>query len=144
MARYHTTVRSSRRAEETFDYLSDFSTTAEWDPGVVEAERLSTGPVGMGSTFRVVASFLGRRVSLVYRVIDFEPGRRVVLAAEAQSARSVDEITVLPTDHGSEVTYDADLRGQGLFRLADPLLGLAFRRIGERARDGLTRVLAVA
>ncbi len=120
MARYHTTVRSSRRAEETFDYLSDFSTTAEWDPGVVEAERLSTGPVGMGSTFRVV------------------------LAAEAQSARSVDEITVLPTDHGSEVTYDADLRGQGLFRLADPLLGLAFRRIGERARDGLTRVLAVA
>jgi len=66
------------------------------------------------------------------------------LRADAPAVRSVDEITVVPTDDGSEVTYEADLRSQGLFRLADPLLGLAFRRIGDRARDGLARALAVA
>ena len=144
MARYQTTVTSRRRAEETFEYLSDFSSTAEWDPGVVEAERVSTGPVGMGSTFRVVASFLGRRVSLVYRIVEFDPGRRVVLRADAPTVCSIDQITVVPADVGSEVTYDADLRGQGVFRLADPLLALAFRRIGDRARDGLARALAGA
>ena len=144
MARYRTTIRSHRRAEETFEYLSNFATTSEWDPGVVEAERLSNGPVELGSTFRVVASFLGRRVSLLYRIVEFEPGRRVVLRADAPMVRSVDEITVSAADGGSEVTYDADLRGRGLFRLADPLLGLAFRRIGDRARNGLARTLAVA
>jgi len=50
----------------------------------------------------------------------------------------------VPTDVGSVVTYDADLRVRGLFRLADPLLALAFRRIGDRARDGLVRALAAA
>ncbi|HUO47835.1 MAG TPA: SRPBCC family protein [Acidimicrobiales bacterium] len=144
MARYHTTIHSRRRAQETFEYLSDFSTTAEWDPGVVEAERVSSGPVGLGSAFRVVASFLGRRVSLDYRVVEFEPNRRVVLRADAPTVCSVDEITVVPTDVGSVVTYDADLRVRGLFRLADPLLALAFRRIGDRARDGLVRALAAA
>ncbi len=144
MARYRTTVQSRRGAEETFDYLSDFSTTAQWDPGVVEAERTSTGPVGMGSTFRVVASFLGRRIPLTYRVVEFEPGERVVLRADAPAVCSIDEITVRPTDAGSEVTYDADLRGQGLFRLAEPLLSLAFGRIGDRARDGLVRALGAA
>ncbi len=135
-------MESRRRAEETFQYLSDFSTTAQWDPGVVEAERVTAGPVGVGSSFRVVASFLGRRVPLTYRIVEFEPGERVVLQADAPAVRSIDEITVRPTDAGSEVTYDADLRGQGLFRLADPLLSLAFRRIGDRARDGLVRALA--
>src|SRR5579885_949274 len=92
VARYRTTIRSHRRAEETFEYLSNFATTSEWDPGVVEAERLSNGPVELGSTFRVVASFLGRRVSLLYRIVEFEPGRRVVLRADAPMVRSVDEI----------------------------------------------------
>jgi len=144
VARYHTTVQSRRRAEETFEYLSDFSTTAEWDPGVVEAEHVTAGPVGMGSAFRVVASFLGRRVALLYRVVEFEPGRRVVLRADAPALRSIDEITVRPTESGSEVTYHADLRGQGLLRWTEPVLGLAFRRIGDRARDGLMRALAAA
>jgi hypothetical protein len=37
--------------------------------------------------------------------------------------------------------YDADLRGRGAFRLANPLLALVFRRIGDRARGGLQEAL---
>ena len=40
------------------------------------------------------------------------------------------------------MTYDADLRLKGpLGRLMDPLLGLAFRRIGDRAAVGLGNAL---
>ena len=42
MARYNASVYSPRPPGEVFAYLSDFSTTAEWDPGVVEAERLTS------------------------------------------------------------------------------------------------------
>lgn len=54
---------------------------------------------------------------------------------------SIDEVTVEPTEHGSRVTYDAELtlvRPLGLF---DPLLGVAFKRIGDRGAAGLRRVL---
>ena len=51
--------------------------------------------------------------------------------------RSVDEITFAATATGTNVTYEADLRGRGAFRFVDPLLVSVFRRIGDRARDGL-------
>ncbi|MBV8221122.1 MAG: hypothetical protein JO325_21875, partial [Solirubrobacterales bacterium] len=46
------------------------------------------------------------------------------------------------TGTGTRVTYAADLRLKGLLRLADPLLALAFRRVGDRALAGLREVLA--
>jgi hypothetical protein len=40
------------------------------------------------------------------------------------------------------VTYEAELRIKGRLRLADPLLGLAFNRVGSRALARLREVLA--
>ena len=59
MARYTATVETPRERRDVFAYLSDFSTTQEWDPGVAEAERLDDGPVAVGTRFRVVAEFMG-------------------------------------------------------------------------------------
>ena len=42
---------------------------------------------------------------------------------------------------GSTVTYDAELTLNGLLGLADPLLGLSFKMIGDRAAQGLVRAL---
>lgn len=39
MARYVDAIDLPIPVEEAFDYLADFSRTAEWDPGVVEAHR---------------------------------------------------------------------------------------------------------
>ncbi len=78
---------------------------------------------------------------LDYQVTSFEPPRRVVLEADNFAIRSVDEITFEPSRAGSSVTYHADLRLKGLLRLADPLLAVAFRRLGDRAASGLRREL---
>jgi hypothetical protein len=44
---------------EAFEDLTALHHTVEWDPGIVRAERLAAGPIGVGSRFRMVASFLG-------------------------------------------------------------------------------------
>lgn len=136
MARYVAELEVPRAPDEVFAYLADFSSTAEWDPGVAEAERTSAGPVGVGSTFRVVSQFLGRRIELRYEITEFEAGR-VVLRGTAPGVVSVDEITVTPAGDGARIRYDAQLALQGLRRLADPLLQLAFYWIGGEAVDGL-------
>ncbi len=82
MARYNASVHSPRPPGEVFAYLSDFSTTAEWDPGVVEAERLGDMPVGEGSEFRVVATFLHRKTPLTYRIIEYGPPNAVTFRGE--------------------------------------------------------------
>lgn len=142
MARYRTTVESTKSPEEAFDHLTDLSNAKDWDPGVVEATNLTGDPVGPGSRFHLVARFLGRRVPLEYRITEFDRPTRVVFAADEASVRSTDEIRFAATDGGSRVTYEADLQLTTPFgRLLDPLLGLAFRRIGARAAAGLREEL---
>jgi NAD(P)-dependent dehydrogenase (short-subunit alcohol dehydrogenase family) len=142
MTRYRGTVVSERSAEETFDYLAEFSNAAEWDPGVAGAQRLDDGPVGLGSTFRLDVR-IGSRISpLEYRVVAYERPRRVVLLAESGTIRSEDTVTVAPRSGGGSIlTYHADLTLLGPLAGFNPLLALPFRRIGDRGLGGLRKVL---
>jgi carbon monoxide dehydrogenase subunit G len=142
MARYVASLDTARPIGEVFDYLSDFSTTREWDPGVVEAQRLDDGPVAIGSEFRLLAKFLGRTNELTYRIVELEPPATVALRGENATVVSFDRITLVPAGGGTRITYDAELTLKGLLRVADPLLALAFNRVGDRALAGLRATLS--
>jgi carbon monoxide dehydrogenase subunit G len=142
MARYVDAIDLPIPIEEAFDYLADFSRTAEWDPGVEEARRLTRGKVRLGSRFRVTVSFLGRRIPLEYRITEFERPSHLVLSGGDSSLRSVDEITFVSRPGGTRVTYEASLELVGIRRIADPILDLLFQRIGRLAVRGLRERLA--
>jgi hypothetical protein len=76
MARYRAALDTPREREDLFAYLSDFSTTQEWDPGVIQAERLNDAAVGERTEFRLVAEFLGRKTALTYRIVEYAPRGR--------------------------------------------------------------------
>jgi dehydrogenase/reductase SDR family protein 12 len=128
--------------DETFAYLSRFSSAAEWDPGVSSARMVTEDPVGLGSVFALDAVFLGKTVPLRYEITEFDPPNRVALVAENASVRSTDQISFTGDPSGGTVVqYDADLALQGVARLAAPIFALAFRRIGDRASEGLLATL---
>jgi len=128
--------------DEAFAYLSRFSSAADWDPGVTSARMVTPDPVRLGSVFALDAVFMGNTVPLRYEITEFDPPNRVVLAAENGSVRSTDEITFSTDSSGGTVVhYNADLALKGPARLAAPAFALAFRRIGDRASDGLLATL---
>jgi hypothetical protein len=142
MAHYVGTIESRRSPEDAFDYLADFSSVAEWDPSAVSATMLGDGP-GPGTEFEVVVRFAGRELPFTYTTTEFQRPERLVLRAESSAVVSEDTITVRPrAGGGSEVTYDADLRPKGVMRLADPILALLFRRLGDNAAAGLREKLS--
>jgi carbon monoxide dehydrogenase subunit G len=143
MTRYAATVRTGWEPEQAFRYLADFATVADWDPGAERSERLSDDPLAKGARVRVESSFLGRSVPLVYETIEIDAPRKVVLRAESGTVVSLDTMSFDPAPGGgTAVTYDAVLTLKGPLRLFDPLLALAFRRVGDRAKAGLERRLA--
>ena len=141
MARYKASVETERSPDDVFGYLSDFSTAQEWDPGTVESERLGDAPLGEGTEFRLVASFLGRESTLTYRIVEYDPPHAVTFRGENSTVVSLDRITFEPLDAGTRVVYDADLQLRGPLKLADPLLALAFHRVGDRALEGLREMI---
>ena len=142
MARFIDAIDLPVPVEQAFSYVADFSHTAEWDPGVVSAERLDSGALGCGSRFRVVVSFLGRELPLEYEITHYAFPERVVLVGGDDSVRSVDEITFVARPGGTRVTYEARLDLRGVRRIADPLVDLWFQRVGRLAVCGLRERVA--
>lgn len=144
MATYETTAETSWPIEVTFDYLAEFSNVSEWDPGVNAARTITEEALSEGARFEVeVADLFGRPLELTYETIEIERPDRAVIRAENATIISLDTLTFEElADGGTRVTYHADLKLKGPLRLADPILRLAFKRIGDKARNGLRERLS--
>ena len=141
MTKVSESVFIPRPAEEVFTYLADFSNTAAWDPGVAEATMTSDSPVGLGSTFDLVALFRGRRVDVTYEVTAYEPSTRVVLVGRNKNFTGTDDIGVTPEGDGTRVAWNAEFRMNGPARLLQPFLGGVFRQLSIEAMKGLETTL---
>ena len=54
-----------RPANEAFDYVSDFTTTTEWDSTALEARKLTDGPIAVGTQFEVICALPIGSITLV-------------------------------------------------------------------------------
>jgi hypothetical protein len=141
MARYQTRIESALPQSEAFAHMADFANARLWDPSVSKAHRVGEDPIGIGSTFDLVARFGGRDVPLRYEIVEYDPPRRVVLEARNPRFVSKDTIIVEPGAPGSVVHYDASLVFAGAGRLLDPVMERIFNRVGARATLGMQTAL---
>jgi hypothetical protein len=145
MARYKGTVSSPHSAAEVWSYLADLRSAGQWDPSVDEVRLVSGTPRTVGAGYELAVSFLGGRVVLPYVTAAVNPPVGVVFTAETGSISVRDEATIRPdATGGSSVTWDAELRLKGVRRLLEPLLRVAFNRVGARAENGLRDLLGQA
>ncbi len=138
MARYVTTVRTEQTPAEAFAYMADLRNFADWDPGVKKVVQVKGDGAGDGAEFDVTVS----GTTLRYVTKEYLPNSNLLAVAKSRTLTSTDRVTVVAEGGTTLVTYDALLELNGVLRLADPLLRLAFGRIGDRAAAGLRRVLA--
>lgn len=142
MARYATTVRTPQAPREAFAYLADLRNFAEWDPGVKAVRQVEGSGGGPGAVFDVTVAGIGRDLTLRYVTEEYDAPRTLLVVARSTVFTSIDRITVEPDGAGSVVTYDADLRLNGVLRLGDLGLRLVFGVIGDRAAAGLRKALS--
>ncbi len=133
-------VLTSASPQQVFDYLSDFTTTTEWDPGTVRTERVS-GDGGVGTTYRNVSKFLGRESALTYTVTELSPPTRISLRGENATVLAHDTIEIAAAGAGTQVTYTGDFTFKGVAKLVGPLLRPALVRLFDHAEEGLADAL---
>jgi carbon monoxide dehydrogenase subunit G len=137
----HERIETTLPTDEAFAFVADFANAAHWDPGVASSELIGSGPVGVGTRYRLGVRVGGRVAPMTYEITSFVPARRVVLSGAGSGVVAVDDIRFEPTEAGTRIDYTADIRLRGLMRLATPFSGGAFARIARDARDGMQRAL---
>lgn len=142
MSKYKVSVESSKSVEEAFAYMSDLRNFASWDPGVLAVTQVAGDGGGPESSFDVAVKSVGGGTVLRYETVEYDEPGNLLVEARNSKFTSIDRITVVAKGEGSIVTYSAELLLNGCLSPLNPLLGLVFNRIGDRAAVGLRRVLA--
>lgn len=137
MARITEVIEIPVSPERAFDHVADFTTTADWDPGISAAKRLDAGPLQEGARFEVQLELGPVELPLVYEITTYDRPHHLVLTTVGPTHRGQDDVTFAPSERGTRLTWNAAfaLRGPGL--LIDPALGLGFRRAAKEAVAGL-------
>lgn len=142
MIRMSRAVHTTVPADAVFDFLADFTTTEQWDPGTVSTVR-TAGDGQVGTRYTNVTRFAGRTVETEYTVTALEPDRKIVLAGRNPALHATDTITVDPTTSGSVVGYTVEFAFQGaLGRIEFLLWPLVYRLVRAGAARLRTTVEA--
>ena len=134
------TVVTDKPLSAVYDYLADFTTTTEWDPGTVRTVR-QQGDGGVGTSYLNTSKFLGRETELTYVVRERVDGQRIALEGTNATVSAHDTMTFRPVPSGTEVTYTAEFDFKGVARYLAPLFGPALKRLGDNAEQGMRAAL---
>lgn len=128
MIREEASTEINRPIDEVFAYVSQVERFPEWSAAVQDAKMTSSGPLGVGSTFRTTAQFLGRRFETDNVVTAYEPSRRFAGKATSGPLQFEVTVTLQPVDGRTRVTWAIEGEPAGFFRVAEPVLAHVGRR----------------
>ena len=138
------TIETTAPLDKVFAYLSDFTTSTEWDPGTVETTLVS-GTGGVGTSYHNTSKFLGRETELIYTTKELVPNARLVMEGNNKTVRATDTMTFSALGTGTRVVYNADFAFKGAVKviapLLAPLLARAFKKLGDEAQVAMKSTL---
>jgi len=140
------TITTDADPQAVWDYMSDFTSTNEWDPGTVRTVR-AAGNGGVGTTYDNTSKFMGRETQLTYTVVESQEPTLLQLRGENDSIHAVDTMTFTPHGTGTKVHYVAEFEFKGALAkvgpaLSLPGLNLPFKQLGDKAEQGIKDALA--
>jgi Polyketide cyclase / dehydrase and lipid transport len=105
--------------EAVFDYCTDVLREPEWNPKLLEVEKLTAGPIRLGTRFRIRLDGVGW--STTENIVFHRPS----FCAATSASKLLDvriEWEVTPAGHGARLSVRTLLLPHGVLRLAHPIL----------------------
>lgn len=127
---------------EVAKYVGDPDNARKWYVNIKSAVWLTPKPAEIGSRIAFKSNFLGRQLTYTYEIVEFVPGKRMVM-------KSIDgpfpmETTYTWEDFGNGHTY-MTLRNRGkptgFSKLVAPFMAAAMKRANRKDLARLKQVL---
>jgi Polyketide cyclase / dehydrase and lipid transport len=141
MARIQGEIMIHRPVEEVFDFVADERNEPRYNPGMVRAELLTPGPVGLGSRFRAEMRTWPRPVVMTTVNTGYDRPRRLVSTTRLATMDIQGTLTFDPVPVGTRMRWSWQMRPRGLLKLLTLVMAGIGRRQEEAIWTGLKRVL---
>jgi hypothetical protein len=128
MARIDGEIVINRPLEEVFDFVADERNEPRYNPRMLRAEKLSPGPVGLGTRFRAEMTSRRRLVVMTIENTGYDRPRRLASTTRLSTMDIRGTLTFDPVAAGTRMRWAWDLQPHGLLNLMTPVVA----RIGAR------------
>ena len=122
MAQIKNSITIHRPIEEVFAFVADYSNNVKWQSGVISAEFTSPGPVGVGTTFKYDAEFMGRKLETTGELTAYDPPKMIAWKSTSGPFPMSGSTKFESVEGGTLVTDTIEAEPGGFFKLAGPLL----------------------
>jgi uncharacterized membrane protein len=114
---------------DVFAFISNVENIPRWQSEVVTSKVVSPSPLRSGTRFEEVVRILGRRVSTVCEVTDYQPTKRFGFRSISGTSIAYDgQMQFEPNGRGTHLTLSATFRLKGFWKLAEPLFRFDVRK----------------
>lgn len=131
----------NRPAQEIFDYVTNLENASKWQTEVLEAQRTSTGPMGIGSTARYTFKLLGRHFDVTTEITEWDPPNSLSAKTTSGPFPASPGYTLAPDGNGTRFTLRIALEPGGFFKLAGPVLEPLLNRQAHADVEALKALL---
>jgi hypothetical protein len=131
----------NRPVEEVFDFVADARNEPRYNPRMLRAEKLSPGPIGVGTRFRDEVRSMGRPAAIAIEVIGYERPRRLTNSIHMSTMDVRGGLTFDPVPAGTRMRWAWELLPRGVFKLMTPVIARIGKRMEPRVWAGLKRLM---
>lgn len=121
-----------RPVEEVFDFVADERNEPRYNPRMLRAEKVSSGPTGVGTRFRAAIASRRRTTEMTIEITTYERPRRLGTWTRLSWMDIGYMLTFEPVPAGTLMRWSWALELHGAMKLLRPMITLMGRR-QERA-----------
>ena len=125
-------VTIDRPVEEVFDFVVDERNEPQYNPRMLRAEKLTEGPIGVGTRFQATAKTGRGTATMEIDLTEFDRPRRFALLTKLPTMDIRGAVTFSGSGPGTLLRWSWDLKPRGALRLLGPIVTLLGHR-NERA-----------
>lgn len=117
-----------RPPEEVFDFVGDECNEPQYNPRMTRADKISSGPIGVGTRFRSVMTGVGGATEMTIEFTGYDRPSRITEKVQLSNMDINGALFFEPVPEGTRMKWIWDLEPHGINKLMGPLV----RRIGEQ------------
>lgn len=124
-----------------FDFMSDFSNSELWDPGVVSAkpeDSFGKLMITVGTGYDLVVDLNGNKMDMTYHITKYNQPNEVILEGEGKTVKARDIIKFKKLKNRKiEIDYQAEITLKSWRRPFIFFINSSLNKIGESAKRGI-------
>jgi len=141
MYRFKSSIFINRPQQEVFDFVSNPANDTQWSSVAESREWTSEGPVGVGSTLRSAARFLGRKIESILEITIWDPPHQYAQKLVSGPFPFEFAAKLEPKENGTQLTINGEIEPGGFFKLAEGLIAKQAQKQLDTDFDALKLLL---